>query len=59
MSPRNTGTLNTKKLMEFAEELPENHPLKTILLLEEKEISIDDFLIKIPIWLKLARFRGR
>jgi hypothetical protein len=59
LSLKKPSSINTKAVKEFANELPESHPLRIILLSEENEIPTADFLVKIPIWLKLARLQGR
>jgi len=48
--------VNIKKLKDFAyKSLPENWPLREILLSDNEEIDVQTLLARLPIWLKLLR----
>lgn len=48
--------VNIKSLKLFAyEKLPEGSPLREVLLVENDEITVEEFLIKMDLWLKLSR----
>ena len=51
---QSNGKLDIKRLKEFAfKSLPEDSKLRTIILSEKDEVSVEEFLAKIGIWLKL------
>jgi hypothetical protein len=41
-----------------SEKLPKDWPLREVLLQEKEEISPEEFLAKLQIWLTLLRFEG-
>jgi hypothetical protein len=47
-------SINIEPLKMFAAKLPLGHPLREALLLERDELPIDEFLIKVEVWLKLS-----
>jgi hypothetical protein len=49
--------LDIKPLKRFAlENLPPNSALRAILISEPDFVSVEEFLMKLGIWLKLVRF---
>jgi len=57
--PRGTATLKTSRLKEFAiSALPEGSALRNVLLSERDEVDVDEFIVKIDIWLKLLRMES-
>jgi hypothetical protein len=53
-------TVDIRQLKLFVmEKLPNDSPLRLILLVEEDTLEISDFLVKLPLWLKLARLSLR
>lgn len=59
MSQESAKTVDMRKLKETASELPEAHPLRILLESEENVIPAADFIVKVPIWLRLARLQRR
>ena len=52
----NYGYINIKKMKIFAyEKLPKDSHLRNVLLIEDDEISVDEFLTSSKIWLRLLR----
>jgi hypothetical protein len=48
--------IDIRRLKRFAlEHLPRDSPLRDVLLAEEDELSVQDFLAKMDLWLKLLR----
>ena len=44
-------TVDVKPLKWFALKLPGNHPLRALLLVEEDELPVEEFLVKVKTWL--------
>lgn len=48
--------IDIRRIRRFAQErLPIDSPLRDVLLAEKDELSIQDFLAKMDVWLKLLR----
>lgn len=53
-------TVNISTLKHFAiEKLSKNSPLKETILAENDQINVNEFLIKLKIWLLLLHHTGR
>jgi hypothetical protein len=48
------SVVDTGRLKEFALQLPADHPLHKILLIEKDRLTVDEFLSRIDLWLKLS-----
>jgi len=48
------STVNISGLKEFALQLPQDHPLQRVLLVEKDRLTVDEFLSRIDLWLKLS-----
>jgi hypothetical protein len=42
------------RLKEFALQFPADHPLQRVLLVEKDRLTVDEFLSRIELWLKLS-----
>ncbi|MDI6819862.1 MAG: hypothetical protein QMC89_03040 [Candidatus Hodarchaeaceae archaeon] len=52
--------MNLKPLKKFAlERLPKESSLREVILAESDEITTQDFLAKVDVWLKLAESESR
>lgn len=49
-----TYVIVIRRLKDFALRLPEDSTLKRVLLAEEDMLSVEEFLIKLPLWLRLS-----
>jgi hypothetical protein len=57
VAPLASKTVNIAKLKDFvARNFPPGSPLQVIFVDEDDELSAEDFLAKLPIWLKLSKF---
>ena len=48
------STVDISRLKEFALQLPADHPLHRVLLAEKDLLTVDEFLGRIDLWLKLS-----
>jgi len=48
------STIDVSGLKEFALQLPQDHPLQRVLLVEKDRLTVDEFLSRIDLWLKLS-----
>ncbi len=46
--------VDISRLKEFALQLPQDHPLQRVLLVEKDRLTVDEFLSRIDLWLKLS-----
>jgi hypothetical protein len=52
--------IDMRSLKEFAlRELPADWPLREILLAEKDEIEADEFIVKVPIFLRLSSLKNK
>ena len=57
VAPLASKTVNIAKLKDFVvRNFPPGSPLQVIFVDEDDELSAEDFLAKLPIWLKLSKF---
>jgi len=55
-TPTLHSKINIRKLKYFASiKLPHNSPLREVLLSEKDHLTVDEFLHKLDVWLKLCR----
>ncbi|MCJ7609835.1 hypothetical protein MUP00_09250 [Candidatus Bathyarchaeota archaeon] len=50
--------LDIRRLKELATRLPRDYALRELLLAEDDELEMRDFLSKMSVWLRLADFRS-
>jgi len=48
------SSIDITRLKEFALQLPADHPLHKVLLIEKDRLTGDEFLSRIDLWLKLS-----
>jgi hypothetical protein len=48
------STVDISRLKGFALQLPADHPLQRVLLIEKDMLTVDEFLSRIDLWLKLS-----
>jgi len=47
-------TVDIGRLKEFALRLPPEHPLCRVLVVEKDRLTVDEFLSRIELWLRLS-----
>ncbi|MBS7656282.1 hypothetical protein KEJ50_07315 [Candidatus Bathyarchaeota archaeon] len=52
---KSSKRLSIKQLKDFALKLPKGSVLRGVLLLEKDELEVNEFLIKMDVWLKLLK----
>lgn len=58
-SSGNPKAMNIIRLKDFAETLPRDSTLRAIIVLDSDEMSVEAFLAKLPLWLRLNRISNR
>jgi hypothetical protein len=48
------STVDISRLKGFALQLPADHPLQRVLLIEKDMLTVDEFLSRIDLWLRLS-----
>ena len=48
------STVDISRLKGFALQLPADHPLQRVLLIEKDRLTVDEFLSRIDLWLRLS-----
>ena len=48
------STVDISRLKGFALQLPQDHPLQRVLLVEKDILTADEFLNRVDLWLKLS-----
>jgi len=48
------STVDISKLKGFALQLPQDHPLQRVLLVEKDKLTVDEFLSRLDLWLRLS-----
>jgi hypothetical protein len=54
-SASQSGTVDVRRLKDFALTLPKGSSLKDLLVSEDDELDVREFLVKMGVWLKLLR----
>lgn len=58
--PPASRTVNNSKLKDFvAKNYPPGSPLQTVFVDEEDILTVEAFVAKTPLWLKLSNFTGK
>ncbi|MEM4650001.1 MAG: hypothetical protein QXP78_04980 [Candidatus Bathyarchaeia archaeon] len=52
---KSSKRLSIKELKDFVLRLPKGSVLREVLLLEKDELEVNEFLIKMDVWLKLLK----
>ena len=48
------SNIDISRLKGFALQLPVDHPLQKVLLIEKDRLTVDEFLSRIDLWLRLS-----
>ena len=48
------STVDIRGLKGFALQLPPDHPLQRVLMVEKDRLTVDEFLGRIDLWLRLS-----
>jgi len=54
LSRLSMSIVDISRLKEFALQLPQDHTLQRVLLVEKDRLTVDEFLSRIYLWLKLS-----
>jgi hypothetical protein len=49
--------VDIERLKEFALRLPAEHPLCRVLVVEKDRLTVDEFLSRVELWLRLSTIR--
>ena len=56
MEDSQTATIRIARLKQVASDnLPKDSPLREVLLVDNDQLQVNDFLSRIPLWLRLLR----